>query len=146
MQDGSCEGLPVAVETNIHGTWMVSFWQPDPNELVALQAGGGIMLQVRTLEHPVVSLGTYSADGRPTLGTREAPASAMDIVAMRAAFEDAALSHAIRQRIAGKVLDDNGAEFTKESLFWRKPSGDYGIAQFNAAWWGYQMALNGKAE
>jgi hypothetical protein len=145
MRDGSCAPLPVAIETNVYGTWLVSFWQPDVDELTTLNAGGGITLQVRSLQHPVVALGVYTALDAPA-PAQPAPASATDMLALRAAFEDAALSHAIQQRIAGRVTgDDNSADFTRESLFWRKPSGDYGVAQFNAAWWGYQMAAKGGA-
>lgn len=61
MQDGSCDALPVMYQTTEHGTFAISFWQPDAEELVELLAGGGIALHVRApgRQHPVVMVGTF---------------------------------------------------------------------------------------
>lgn len=63
MQDGSCDALPVMYQTTEHGQFAVSFWQPDPDDLAELLAGGGINLWVRApgRQHPVVALGTFPA-------------------------------------------------------------------------------------
>lgn len=62
---------------------------------------------------------------------------------LRDKFEDLALMQAIKQRALGLNIDDNGCELTRESLFWRNPNApdDYGVAQFNAAWWGFKMGV-----
>lgn len=39
---------------------------------------------------------------------------------------------------------NNGAPATRESLFWKKSDGNYGVEMFNAAWWGWQTALQGE--
>jgi hypothetical protein len=59
MQDGSCDPLPVAMHTDQHGTWSISFWKPDAAEIAQLQAGGTIALWVRAVgrQHPVVAVG-----------------------------------------------------------------------------------------
>lgn len=61
MQDGSCDALPVMYQTTEHGQFAVSFWQPEPDDLAELLAGGGINLWVRApgRQHPVVALGTF---------------------------------------------------------------------------------------
>ncbi len=65
MQDGSCEGLPVMYQTTEHGMFAVSFWQPEPDDMIELLAGGGIALHVRAhgRQHPVVALGTFPCPG-----------------------------------------------------------------------------------
>lgn len=65
MRDGSCEPLPIAICTDEHGMWSISFWKPDTDELAKLQAGGAIALWVRATgrQHPVVGLGIQPADG-----------------------------------------------------------------------------------
>lgn len=67
MQDGSCDALPVMYQTTEHGTFAVSFWQPDADDLAELLAGGGINLWVRApgRQHPVVALGTFPAQEQP---------------------------------------------------------------------------------
>ena len=64
----------------------------------------------------------------------------MNIEQERERFEDAALAHFIAQRAAGKAQDDNGSEASKEALFWRTSDGNYGVKQFNAAWWGWRAS------
>lgn len=61
-------------------------------------------------------------------------------VGPRDAFETAALSYAIERRAAGKAHFDNGAPATKESMFWRRDNGDYGVIMFNPAWWGWETS------
>lgn len=59
MQDGSCEGLPVRYEETEHGTFAVSYWQPEPADMALIMGGGLITLHVRApgRQHPVVALG-----------------------------------------------------------------------------------------
>lgn len=63
MRDGSCSGLPVAYTTDEYGTWALSFWKPDAEELAMLMNGGGIVLHVRAhgRQHPVIGMATYAA-------------------------------------------------------------------------------------
>lgn len=58
---------------------------------------------------------------------------------LRQDFEDKCLLRMRLKRDAGQFIGaDNGAEVTRESLFWRRPDGQYGVLMFNAAWQGYQ--------
>lgn len=65
MQDGSCSALPVRYETTEHGTFAVSYWQPEVFDLATIMAGGGIELWVRApgRQHPVVAVGVYDSIG-----------------------------------------------------------------------------------
>lgn len=137
MRDGSCEGLPVAYDMDKHGTWAVSFWKPDPAELAIINEGGTVALYVRAQgrQHPVVGMGAYPE----SIGAAQpSPKQTMTTADTRAAFEAAALEHFIKRRDEGKAIDDNGSPATPEALFWKTPSGDYGVQMFNAAWWGWQ--------
>jgi hypothetical protein len=64
VDDGaSCAGLPVRdVQTQV-GPFMISAWEPTPEELRALNRGESLLLCVRGTGHPVVALGVS-----PTLG------------------------------------------------------------------------------
>lgn len=50
---GPCGSLPVAF---VPGQGFVSFWQPTPEELKMLNAGGAVKLWVVNTSHPPVSL------------------------------------------------------------------------------------------
>lgn len=58
----------------------------------------------------------------------------------RERFEDAALAYFKERVAAGLAVDDNGCEHTKEALFWKTESGNYGVRHFNSAWWGWKTA------
>lgn len=74
----------------------------------------------------------------------------LNIEAEIKAFEDASHEHYLSMRKAGLVIDDSVELLPKESLFWRKEDGSYGVASMNAAWWGWfnralaqaQMSMN----
>lgn len=57
----------------------------------------------------------------------------------RSAFEDACwqkyLDERARRKIDGDVADEHP---DRQQLFWRKADGKYGVAAFEAAWWGWQ--------
>jgi len=63
MQDGSCSALPVRYETTEHGTFAVSYWLPERDDLATILAGGGVELWVRApgRQHPVVAVGTFES-------------------------------------------------------------------------------------
>lgn len=72
-------------------------------------------------------------------------AATPDEATMRAEFETAALAWVIANFAAGhKGIDNNGAPPTRESMFWMRDDGSYGVNMFNAAWWGWQSALLGR--
>lgn len=54
--DGSCIGLPVRDVATSEGPFMVSAWEPTPQELAALQRGETLKLWIRGPAHPVVAL------------------------------------------------------------------------------------------
>lgn len=54
--EGVCLGLPVRDVMTEEGNFMVSAWEPTPEELQALLRGETIKLWIRGLTHPVVSL------------------------------------------------------------------------------------------
>lgn len=61
---------------------------------------------------------------------------------IRADFEKRCMTLMNEKRAAGIELRfDNGCEITPETLFWKKPNGDYGVELFNAAWMGYRFAI-----
>lgn len=69
MQDGSCNSLPVAYTKDEYGTWAISFWKPEADELAALLHGAHVALHVRTPldKHPVIGLGAFvSANDVPS--------------------------------------------------------------------------------
>lgn len=75
----------------------------------------------------------------------------LDYEYSRSAFEDRCWQHYLAQRrrfaeLGGKMDGDVDGEPTRESLFWRTASGQYGVQQFNAAWqaWCWAMAHSGK--
>lgn len=56
------KGLPIRdMETNI-GPFMVSAWEPTPDELAALNRGETIKLWIRGTQHPVVALTVGDVD------------------------------------------------------------------------------------
>lgn len=61
--------------------------------------------------------------------------------ASRQAFEDAAWAEYLKARAQGPVDGDVDGEPTREGLFWRKPSGAYGVKQWNAGWWAWRAVL-----
>ncbi len=54
--DGSCVGLPVRDVATPEGPFMVSAWEPTPDELAALARGETLKLWIRGTSHPVVAL------------------------------------------------------------------------------------------
>ena len=81
MQDGSCDALPVCEVENEHGTFTVSFWQPEDDDLADLLAGGSIALWVRAKgrQHPVVSVGAEP----PLLPAQNSAALEMSLLARK---------------------------------------------------------------
>ena len=63
----------------------------------------------------------------------------------REAFELAAYAHYLSQREQIVIVDDYKDASTAEELLWRRDDGTYGVLMFNAAWWGWKTALDGKA-
>lgn len=55
-EDTTCGALPVREVRTTEGTFLVSAWEPTPEELRALAAGETIKLWVRGPGHPVVAL------------------------------------------------------------------------------------------
>ncbi len=55
-QNGSCVAL--AVREEVHGgiRFMVSAWEPTPEELEAIKAGASIHLMISAPQHPVVAM------------------------------------------------------------------------------------------
>lgn len=69
----------------------------------------------------------------------------LDVEVMRQEFETALLAWVQLNFSAGHFgTGNNGAPATRESLFWKKSDGNYGVEMFNAAWWGWQTALQGE--
>jgi hypothetical protein len=58
----------------------------------------------------------------------------------RTDFETAMYAHYLRKRAAGQIDAEGEGDGTPEALFWKQPSGDYGVLMFNAAWYGWQAA------
>ena len=56
-------------------------------------------------------------------------------------FEELCVEKFGQWREAGNRENDNGAPVTRESLCWRDEQGNYGVLALNAAWWGWQMAM-----
>ena len=60
----------------------------------------------------------------------------------RQAFEDAAWA-LYQQKLAAGQLDaqrEKLGDNTREALFWKQSSGEYGVLHFNSAWWGWKAA------
>lgn len=56
----------------------------------------------------------------------------------RKSFEDAVFAHYQRLKVGGWTSLDEG-DFSRESLFWLQPNGQYGIRSVEAAWWGWNL-------
>ncbi len=56
----NCGTLPIKRYEDANGSWSMSFWRPDAEELAALAAGGCVTLHVRGPGHPVVRMATMS--------------------------------------------------------------------------------------
>lgn len=146
MQDGSCEGLPVMYQTTEHGQFAVSFWQPEPDDLAELLAGGGIALHVRAAgrQHPVVMVGTFPCpDGFVASGT------AMEGLAER--WYGPVREELAKAQAENKALSDKVAEAKKlnlnDSCKFRLTAA--GAAVWNAQWGNMPARLRqteGKAE
>jgi hypothetical protein len=54
-------------------------------------------------------------------------------------FEHAAYNRYLGQKALGLLTQEDG-DGTPEALFWKQPSGEYGVLMFNAAWWGWRAA------
>ena len=66
-------------------------------------------------------------------------AQSAEMDAERQAFEVAAYRRYRAQKALGLLVGDDG-DGTPEGLFWKQPSGEYGVLAFNAAWWGWKAA------
>ena len=58
----------------------------------------------------------------------------------RADFENAMFALYRRKREAGLIDPEGEGDGTPEALFWKQPSGEYGVLMFNAAWAGWRAA------
>lgn len=56
---GECGGLPAKLTATEAGPMWESAWEPTPEELKNLNAGGTVHLFIGTLHHPVVALTVY---------------------------------------------------------------------------------------
>ena len=55
--DGHCGTLPVLDTQDDKGNrWMISAWEPTPEEIAALAAGAPIYLHIAGVAHPVVGM------------------------------------------------------------------------------------------
>jgi len=63
----------------------------------------------------------------------------------RERFEAAAYAYYLARRAGGTIVEDTSEAFSPESLLWRHPDGEYGVAAFNSAWWGWQAAVESAA-
>lgn len=58
IDDGvSCVGLPIRDVITEEGPFMLSAWEPTPDEIRRMQHGESIVLWIRGTAHPVVSIG-----------------------------------------------------------------------------------------
>jgi len=64
---GPCRGLPIRDEVNGDVPVMVSAWEPMPDELAAIAAGGKIMLRIVGTGHPPVMLWVESPPLSPPI-------------------------------------------------------------------------------
>jgi len=51
-----CDTLDIYDNETPEGNFMISAWQPDAAELLALNAGAFVFMHIRGTQHPVVSL------------------------------------------------------------------------------------------
>lgn len=58
-----CNVLPIRDVMTDHGPFMVSCWEPTPDELEAINAGASIQLWIAGTGHPVVSLMAGGIEG-----------------------------------------------------------------------------------
>lgn len=56
-----------------------------------------------------------------------------------AAFEEAVWSYYQTLKDHGWSAPEEGDTSSSEALFWREPSGKYGVQQIEAAWWGWRL-------
>lgn len=56
-QNGQCVGLPIKDNVIDNCRYMISAWEPSPEELAAIIGGAPILLYVSGVAHPVVALG-----------------------------------------------------------------------------------------
>lgn len=54
--------------------------------------------------------------------------------AERKLFENTMFALYVRKKNLGQI------DTTPEALFWKQPSGEYGVLMFNAAWYGWKAA------
>lgn len=97
--------LPVAYHTDEFGTWTTSFWKPSADDLVMLNADGGIMLHVRASgrQHPIVAMGIWPSIS-PVLQVADAPAAPIDQDAIMEAVQEYASAWSL---VGGRF--DNGS-------------------------------------
>lgn len=57
----------------------------------------------------------------------------------REAFEAAVFAYYSGLKAAGWSHPTEG-DFSRESILWREPNGQYGVATLNGAWWGWNAA------
>ncbi len=62
--------------------------------------------------------------------------------ARREAFERAAYNYYLERKAQGSLSPEGEGDGSIESLMWRQPNGQYGVLMFNAAWWGWNAALD----
>lgn len=55
-KDMTCDALPVRHVSTPDGQFLVSAWEPTPEELGAMQRGETVKLWIRGEDHPVVAL------------------------------------------------------------------------------------------
>ncbi|RZK45063.1 MAG: hypothetical protein EOO61_01440 [Hymenobacter sp.] len=55
-ENGPCETLDIFDNETPEGNFMISAWQPGPDELMQLNAGGLVYMHIRGANHPVVAL------------------------------------------------------------------------------------------
>lgn len=54
--EAHCSGLPIRDVITPSGPFMISAWEPTPEELKALQAGASVNLWIGGISHPVVAI------------------------------------------------------------------------------------------
>jgi len=128
MQDGSCDALPVMYQDTEHGQFAVSFWQPEPDDLAELLAGGGINLRVRApgRQHPVVALGTFPAP--PVTQEQESFILMGRRAGKTEALLHAAQAHANKLAAENKALRDQVERLEKLRPHWAKGYTSDGVA------------------
>lgn len=51
-----CHVLPIRDSETVQGNFMISAWEPTPDEIKALQAGETLKLWIQGVSHPVVAI------------------------------------------------------------------------------------------